>query len=142
MKCSEVMKRDLQCATETDSVHRVATRMRERNIGFLPVCNGEGVAIGTLTDRDLVLRVLAEGRDPEATTAREIMSMGVVSCSADESLSDAEMLMSKHKVSRVVVVDERQHPVGIISLSDVAELETGRTASAVLRSVSQREART
>lgn len=141
MKCSEVMKTDIECAKENSVATEVARRMRDRNIGFMPVCNDQGVALGTLTDRDLVIRVLAEHRDPDTVTARDVMSLGVVSCSADKSLTDAEMLMSKHKVSRIIILDSQQHPIGVISLSDVAALETGRTASAVLRSISQREAR-
>lgn len=141
MKCSEVMKTDIECASFNASVTSVASRMRDRNIGFMPVCAEDGSAVGTITDRDLALRVLAEHRNPEATTIGEVMSSGVVSLSANQELTDAELLMSKHKVSRIVVLDDAKRPVGVISLSDVAELEGGRLASAVLRSVSQREAR-
>lgn len=142
MKSAELMKSDVECASWDSSAAQIAKRMRDRNIGFIPVCGDGGEVVGTVTDRDLALRVLAEGRDPQATTAHDIMSTGVVSCSPDEELKDLELLMSKHKVSRIVVVDAQQRPIGIVSLSDVAEVETGRTASAVLRSVSQREVRT
>lgn len=141
MKCSEVMKTDIECASVNAPVTEVAGRMRDRNIGFLPVCSEDGTTTGTITDRDLTLRVIADHRNPEATTVRDVMSQGVVSISAEAALTDAELLMSKHKISRIVVVDDSQRPVGVISLSDVAELENGRLASAVLRSVSQREAR-
>jgi CBS domain-containing protein len=141
MKCSEVMKTKLECANVNAPVAEIARRMRDRNIGFMPVCGDDGVVSGAITDRDLALRVLADERAPETTRVGDVMSPGIVSCSADWNLTDAELLMSKHKVSRIVVVDGGRHPIGVVSLSDVAEVETGRTASAVLRSVSQREAR-
>src|SRR5690606_6330023 len=106
-----------------------------------PVCDETGTAVGTITDRDLAIRVLAEGRAPETTTAADVMTRDIVSCAPEDDLLVAEMLMSKHKVSRILCVDGARHPVGVISLSDVAERETGLRASAVLRSVSQREAR-
>lgn len=141
MKCFEIMKTNLECCALGDGVTRVAERMRERNIGFMPVCDEGGAAIGTITDRDLAIRVLADQRAPETTTAADVMTPGIVSCAPEDDLLVAEMQMSKYKVSRIVCVDEARRPVGVISLSDVAERETGLRASAVLRSVSQREAR-
>jgi CBS domain-containing protein len=138
MKCSELMKTDLECSRTDDSVEVVAGRMRDRNIGFLPVCDDDGVAIGTVTDRDLALRVLAEHLPPE-TRVKDIMTRDVICCGPDEELSAAEELMSKHKKSRMIVADEGKHPIGVISLSDIAQAERGGAASAILRSVSQRE---
>jgi CBS domain-containing protein len=138
-KCWEVMKQDIECCGLADAVPGIAERMRARNIGFMPVCDSSGVTIGALTDRDLALRVLAGRLPPDTTTAAEVMTRQVVACSPDDTLMDAEMLMSKHKVSRVVCVDAAGHAVGVISLSDVAEREAGGRASAILRSVSQRE---
>lgn len=141
MNSQEVMKSDVECVRADDPVTHIAQRMRDRNIGFVPVCGEDGKVVGTITDRDLVLRVVAEQRDPNATLAKDVMSHGVVTSTPDQDLKDLELSMSKHKVSRIVVVDSEQRPIGIVSLSDVAKVETGRTASAVLRSVSQREAR-
>jgi CBS domain-containing protein len=115
--------------------------MRDRNVGFVPVCDDKGAVIGTITDRDLTVRALAGKKDPESTKASDVMSTGVVTCKAEETLADVEQLMSKHKVSRIVVIDDHSAPIGVISLSDVATVETGGKSSAVLRSVSQREAR-
>jgi len=141
MQCSELMKTDVACADANMPIRQVAELMRDRNVGFAPVCDDQGRVIGTLTDRDLVLRVVASRKDPESVKASEVMSPGVVTCKAEETLADVEQLMSKHKVSRIVVVDDRGAPQGVISLSDVATVETGGKSSAVLRSVSQREAR-
>jgi CBS domain-containing protein len=141
MQCSELMKTDVACADVNTSIRQVAEMMRDRNLGFAPVCDAQGRVIGTLTDRDMVIRVLAGRRDPESTKAADVMSPGVVTCKEEDMLADVEQLMSKHKVSRIVVVDDHGAPKGVISLSDVATVETGGKSSAVLRSVSQREAR-
>jgi CBS domain-containing protein len=136
------MKTDVQCCAVSDDVGIVAERMREKNIGFVPICSTDGSVIGTITDRDLALRVLGDHRNPEWTTAGDVMTADLICCSPDDDLGVAEQLMSKHKVSRIVCVDEQRRPVGVISLSDVAETERRGIAGAVLRSVSQREAGT
>jgi CBS domain-containing protein len=141
MKCFELMKTDLVCCNANDLVEDVASCMRSRNVGFVPICDGNGAAVGTLTDRDLAMRVLAERRRPEHTRAGDVMSPGVVSCRAEDELSVCEQLMSKRKISRILCLDGKKRPVGVISLSDVAERETAGKASAILRSVAQREAR-
>ncbi|HEY2404678.1 MAG TPA: CBS domain-containing protein [Polyangiaceae bacterium] len=140
MKCFELMKTQVECCDMSDSVVLVAETMRQRNIGFLPVCDGGGRVVGTLTDRDLVLRVLAERRDPGGVVAGDVMTSDVVSCAPEDELTVAELLMSQHKKSRIVCVDGRKRPIGVISLSDVARVETQAKSAAILRSVAQREA--
>lgn len=141
MKSSELMKKDIECCQQGDRVTRVAQRMQSRNIGFMPVCDGRGAVVGTLTDRDLAIRVLGDQRPVDSTTAADVMTSECICCRPDDDLSVVEQLMSKHKISRVVCVDQYKKPVGVISLSDIAEVESHGKASAVLRSVSQREAR-
>ena len=141
MNCSDLMKSDVACCAASASIVEVAQCMRDRHIGFVPVCDSHGMVVGTLTDRDLAIRVLAEQLPLESTTAGEVMTQGIVYCKPHDSLYAAEQLMSKHKVSRIVCVDETMRPVGVISLSDVATTETGGKSSAILRSIAQREAR-
>ncbi len=141
MKCSDIMKTDVECCNAKESVQGVAERMRSRNIGFVPICDDSGALVGTLTDRDLAIRVLGEHRQPDKTKASDVMSSNLICCKPEDKLDVAEQLMSKHKVSRILCVDNRNHPVGVISLSDIASREKGGKASALLRSVSQREAR-
>lgn len=141
MQCSDLMKADVECCLLSDTVEYAAQRMAERNIGFLPVCDGKGQVVGTLTDRDIVVRVIARALDPALTELRDVYSRDVVACSPGDELTVAEALMSKHKKSRIVCLDAQQHLAGVISLSDVARVETGGRSSALLRSVAQREAR-
>jgi CBS domain-containing protein len=115
--------------------------MAERNIGFLPIRDGKGQVVGTLTDRDIVVRVVARGLDPAATLLQDVYTRDIVACAPDDELSVAEALMSKHKKSRIICLDAARHLAGVISLSDVARFETGARSSALLRAVAQREAR-
>jgi len=141
MKCSELMTKNVECCVAGSLVEAVAEQMRAKNIGFVPVCDEKGAVIGTLTDRDLTIRVLAEHRSPGSTKAKDVMTADAVVCKADDDLSVVEQLMSKHKKSRIVCVDDSSRPIGVISLADVAQRETAGKAAAILRSVSQREAR-
>jgi CBS domain-containing protein len=140
MQCSTLMKADVECCQLGDTVEYAARRMAERNIGFLPVCDERGEVVGTLTDRDIVLRVVAEGLDASATSIRDVCTRDVIACALDDDLVVAEALMSKHKKSRIMCLDDGQRLAGVISLSDVARVETGARSSALLRSVAQREA--
>ncbi len=140
MKCSSIMKTDVECCSPDALVETVAARMKQRNIGFLPVCDQDGAAIGTVTDRDLAIRVLGEGRDAPFTLVEDVMSRDLVCCSPEDDLSVAEELMMRHKKARVVCVDERRKPVGVISLSDVVHVEERIRAAEILDAVATREA--
>lgn len=141
MQCSTLMKTDVECCTLDQTVEHAARRMAERGIGFIPVCYGQGKVVGTLTDRDIVVRVVAKGFLPSEVKVSDVFSREVVSCSPDDELSVAEALMSKHKKSRIICLDRDESLAGVISLSDVARVETGARSAALLRSVAQREAR-
>ncbi len=139
MRCEEVMKRNPECLSENDTVQRAAIRMRDENIGFLPVCDAGGKAIGTVTDRDLTIRVLADGRASNVRVA-DCMTRQVVSCRAQDDLTQAEKLMAQHQKSRIMVVDNGGKLVGVISLSDIAERDQTHAAQ-TMREVSRREVR-
>lgn len=141
MKCSEVMKTNVVTCRPEDLVVDVATWMRDRNIGFVPVCDPDRKPIGTVTDRDLVLRVIAARRPPEQTRIEEVMTREVVACKASDDLRVAERQMAQHKKSRILCLDDNGKLAGVISLSDIAEVERRGRASAVLEAVAQREAR-
>ena len=140
MQCQEVMKRNVECVTPDTTAQAAAQRMRDQNIGFLPVCDASRRVLGTVTDRDLAMRVVADARPP-ATPVREVSTPEVIACGPDEDLRDAEELMAHHQKSRIMVVDDAGHLVGVISLSDIAQRESGKKASQTLRKISAREAR-
>jgi CBS domain-containing protein len=140
MRCEELMKKDVQCCQQNDPVSDVAARMRDCNIGFMPVVDDDHRMVGTITDRDITIRVVANSRPP-TTPVKDVVTADTVTCKPTDDLKEAESLMSHHKKSRIVCVDDGGKPVGVISLSDIAKAAQDE-ASAVLRSVSERELRT
>lgn len=140
MLCSEVMRRDVERCLDTSLVSEAASAMRDRNVGFLPVTTADGTAVGTLTDRDLTVRVLADGRPGDRTTVADVMTSAVVECSPDDELAIAEDLMSRFQKSRIVCTDQQRRVVGIISLSNIAHTESGGHAAAVASSIAARQA--
>ena len=140
MKCEEIMKRDVECVSPRDTVEDAAARMRDENIGFLPVCDESTKVLGTLTDRDIAIRLVA-ARKPASTSVEDVMTREVVACRPEDDIRDAERAMAKNHKSRILCVDEGGRLVGVISLSDIAQHERGRRASDTLREVSEREAR-
>ena len=139
-RCSDVMKTNLQIVREDDSLRVAAETMAAANVGFLPVCDDWGKAIGTITDRDIVVRAVAQTFDPDLRRVSEIMSRNVVTCRPDDDLMMAEQFMSQYQVSRLAVTDDDDILVGVISLSDIAEHEPARRAARTLRAVAAREA--
>jgi CBS domain-containing protein len=140
MMCQDVMKSTVKCVAPTTTVEDAAVMMRDEGIGFLPVCDVSRRVIGTITDRDITVRAVA-GREPTDQPVENFMTKSVVACRPSDDLAYAQELMSQEKVSRIMCVDELGILEGIISLSDIAQLEDGARASATLRNVSDREAR-
>jgi CBS domain-containing protein len=103
------------CAIDADkSVQHAAKMMRDENVGFAPIVEGMRL-IGALTDRDIATVVVAEGKDPETTTARDIASRNVVTVGPDEDLDAALRLMARHQVRRIPVVQQDGQLVGVVA---------------------------
>jgi CBS domain-containing protein len=140
MRCEEIMKRDLECMSPKDTAEAAAIRMRDHNVGFLPVCDSAGKVLGTVTDRDLVVRVIAS-KKPGNTPVEGIMTREVVACRPQDDIQRAEQLMAQKHKSRIMCLDDGGRVVGIISLSDIAQHVDGARALDTLRQVSEREVR-
>ena len=141
MLCKDLMKTELQYVAREDTAGAAARRMRDEEVGFLPVCDQAGGVIGTLTDRDIAIRLVAEDLSPETPVA-EIMTAEIVACDPNDSIEEAQSLMGHAKVSRILcIADGSDRLVGVISLSDIAQLEQEGRAAQTLREVSAREAR-
>ena len=140
MRCEEIMKRDVQFVQPTDPVQLAAQRMREANVGFLPVCDSSRKVLGAITDRDIALRIVADGRPP-TTAIGDVMTREVVACAPGDDVRRAEDLMGKQHKSRMIVADEDWRLLGVISLSDIAQIEDASRASQTMKQVTEREAR-
>ncbi|WP_437489751.1 CBS domain-containing protein [Sorangium sp. So ce1014] len=139
MLCKEIMKREIQSVMTEDTIQTAACKMRDANVGFLPVCDDQGKVLGTLTDRDLAIRVLADNR-PLSTKAGDVMTRAVVACRPDDEVQRAEQLMGQHHKSRVLCTEADGRLVGIISLSDIAQREDDKNTAQTIRRVTEREA--
>ena len=137
MRVEEIMKRPHWAPPET-TVEMAAQWMRDVDIGFLPVCTTSGSVLGTITDRDLAIRVLASGLSA-STPVREVMTPRVIAVHPKASLREVEQLMAHERVSRVIVTDDDGNLVGVVSLSDIAEHERAGRAGRVLKEVVRRE---
>ena len=122
MKCREVMTDNPVCCLPNDSVSQVARVMRREHIGPVPVVTNDQTKeiIGIVTDRDLAIKVVAEGRDPNRTTVGDVMTHTIVVCRDDDDLSSAIAAMEEYQIRRVPVIDQGGRLVGIISQADVA----------------------
>jgi CBS domain-containing protein len=137
MRCDEVMSRSVAVVGIDDTLQKAAGIMRERRVGFLPVCDPDGRAIGAITDRDLVVRGLADSGDA-STRVDAVMTRDVMSCGPEDDLALAEALMGERHRSRVMVCDDDGGVLGVISLSDVGRREVSTQAGATLRAVTSR----
>jgi len=120
--CKDVMENEVDVLSRKDTIERAAVLMRESDIGFLPVCDEENRPIGVVTDRDLVLRILAERR-PATTPVEQVMSRHVVTVSPFDAIEEAHRAMADHQVSRVVCVNGGGQVVGVISLADLSDVD-------------------
>jgi len=121
-KCSEVMTGNPVCCLQDDMVADVAELMRSENSGSIPVVENKETKnlVGIVTDRDLALRIVAEGLDAKSTKVEVVMTRKVVTCLANDDLQKALDAMAEHQLRRIPVVDNDNRVVGIISQADVA----------------------
>jgi CBS domain-containing protein len=119
MKIREIMTTDVEIVRAEMPLREAARLMRDVDTGFLPV-GEEDRLIGTLTDRDIVVRAIAEGRDPDTATVRDAMTDELVFCYEDQETSEAAQLMAERQVRRLPVVDRDKRLIGIVSQGDLA----------------------
>jgi CBS domain-containing protein len=116
----DVMTSGCECIGEKDSILDAAKRLSELDVGSMPICGEDNKLKGMLTDRDIVVKVLAEGRDPAETTAGDLAEGVPVTIGPDESVNDALNAMAENKVRRLPVLDDKKDLVGILSQADAA----------------------
>lgn len=137
MKIREIMTENVAVLRPDSSVREAAQKMRELDVGPVPVMDGDRV-VGMLTDRDITIRSTAEGRDPNTTPIQDVMTRNVVSCFEDDDVKEAARRMSEKQVRRLLVMNRANRLVGIASLGDLA-VDTGdeKLAGKVLEHVSK-----
>jgi CBS domain-containing protein len=125
------------CSIEADKpVAYAAKMMRDEDVGLAPIVEGQKL-IGTLTDRDIAIRVVAEGKDPQTTTVREVATTSLVTIDPDQNLDDALRLMAKNQVRRLPVVEEDGKLAGVVAQADVARHATDQQTGEVVEEISK-----
>lgn len=135
-----VMTGGVECVREDETVLDAARKMSELGVGALPICGSDKRLKGMLTDRDIVVKVLAQGQDPSSTTAGQLAQGKPVTIGADDSLQELARTMVQHQVKRLPVIDG-QRLVGVVSEADLAEHASPRQVVAVVRGVYDQSAR-
>jgi CBS domain-containing protein len=121
-KSNEVMTKDVACCVPTDTVIKAAQLMKSKDIGSVPIVDNNQTKrlLGIVTDRDLTLAIIAEGREARTTKVEDVMTRSVVTCRAEDSAQEALDAMAEYQLRRIPVVDKDNKLVGIISQADVA----------------------
>lgn len=137
MQVKDVMSRDVKLTNPNDSLQEAAIAMRDGDFGALPVGENDRL-VGMLTDRDITVRAVAEGKAPSSTRVREAMSEGIDYCFEDDDVEEAAKVMSKRQIRRLPVLNRDKRLVGILALADLAVESKGvKPAAEALSDVSR-----
>lgn len=136
MKISELMTKNVETIGPGQPLVEAAQRLAQRDVGPLPVMEGDSL-VGFVTDRDIVVRAIAESRDPATTSVSEVMSEPAVTCYADEDAQMAARLMQEKQIKRLPVLDRKERLVGIVALADIAGKTDVETAGKTTKEISE-----
>lgn len=137
MLLKDLMTTGLITIAPSSTIQTAAAEMEKWDIGALPVCEGSRT-VGIITDRDLVIRAMAQGLDAKQTLVQDVMTQGVTSCPAGYDIQEAARLMKDQKIRRLIIEDTNKRPVGIVSLGDLAlYTRKGEISEEVLEEVSK-----
>jgi CBS domain-containing protein len=134
MKLTDIMSRNVEVVRPAASIFEAAEKMRSLDVGVLPVTEGE-LLLGIITDRDITVRAVAQGRDPKSTRVQDCMTSGPVSCFEDPDSEAAVRLMEEKQIRRLPVLSRDNRLVGVVSLGDIAtklgKEQAGRATAAI-----------
>ena len=130
----EIMTGGVECVQEDESILDAAKKMQQLGVGALPICGSDDRLKGMITDRDIVVKVLAQGKDPASTTAGDLAEGKPVTIGADDSIEELVRTMAQQEVKRLPVIDGHTL-VGVVSEADLAEHATPEQVVAVVRGV-------
>jgi CBS domain-containing protein len=140
MEIREVMTLGVETVRPDAAAKQAAKKMKKMNVGCLPVCDGNRLE-GLITDRDIAIRLVAEGHNPSTTKVRNIMTSGVIYCYDDQTVEEAVTTMQAHQIRRVPILNKQNELVGMLSLGDVSVRTAGSEdqdlADEGLRNISQ-----
>ncbi|GGM83697.1 signal transduction protein [Terrabacter tumescens] len=132
----EAMTAGAECIGENDTIREAAKRLKELQVGSVPICGTDDKLKGMVTDRDIAIKVVAAGLDPDSTTAGSLAKGKPVTIGADDTLEEALRTMSEHRVRRLPVIDGHQL-VGMLSQADLARALPDEAAGDLIQAISQ-----
>ncbi len=135
MKVRDAMAKVVHQAKQNDKVGDIAKKMKQEDVGFIPVVDGE-LVIGVITDRDIVISCIAEGHDPRGETAEHLMNRNVTTVGPDDDIEEAGRRMERHEIRRLPVVDNGRL-VGVLSHGNLVQATKNKTAEKVTEGVTR-----
>jgi CBS domain-containing protein len=139
MKVKDMMHKGAECVAPNAKLQAIAKKMRDHDIGAIPVCE-DGRPIGMVTDRDIAIRGLADGKDISALEARDVMTRDVIFCRDTEDAEDALRIMENNKIRRLPVLNDAEKLVGMVSLGDISHALSRELTGEVTKAVSAHHA--
>jgi CBS domain-containing protein len=133
----DIMTRDVKTVNPESTIRDAAQLMNSKDFGSMPVCKGRKV-VGVITDRDITIRAVAQGRDPGSTRVSEVMTEDVVSVRETSNLTEAEQLMHDRQIRRLPVLSDQGDLVGYLALAKVARTASPEQTGEVIKGISQR----
>lgn len=139
MKIETVMTKQPSCCSPSDTLQGVAQMMRQQDVGAIPVVSDlvSKKLVGIITDRDLCVRAMAEGKDPHTTTIGPYFTTEVITCSPEDTLEACEQKMRQHRIRRIPVVDNKNLCVGIIVQADIARVDKPESFQTLIVEISR-----
>ena len=122
MKVREIMTSNVECLAPEASLKEIAQEMKSLDVGFIPICENDRL-VGTVTDRDIVIRHVADGRDVNTTQVREIMSREIIYAFEEDDVKTVAERMREKDVRRILILDENKRLVGVVSIGDISKVE-------------------
>jgi CBS domain-containing protein len=135
MQVKEAMHTGVECVEPDTPVSTIAKKMRDLDIGAIPVCEKDHL-VGMITDRDITCRAVAKGTDLSKVTAGDVMTKGIIYCRDTEDLQDAIHIMEDKQIRRMPAIDENKRMVGMLSLGDISHAASQALTGEVLKAVS------
>jgi len=137
MKLKDIMTKNVECVHPGDTLQEAARKMKDLDVGPMPVCGENDKLVGMLTDRDITIRAAAQGWDPKTTKVQDTMTKEVVWCFDDQDAEDAARLMQERQIRRLLIMNHDERLVGIVSLGDLVTEGARKQAGETLRAVSE-----
>jgi len=135
MKVREIMTSNVECLAPDASLKDIAQEMKSLDVGFIPVCENDRL-VGTVTDRDIVIRAVAEGMDINTCKARNIMSREIIYAFDDDDVKTVAEKMREQDVRRILILDKEKRLVGVVSIGDISKVEE-KVSGKTLRDIAE-----